>query len=37
MSEISELWDAPAAKEIFAIAGWEQWANAGSVSSDLTK
>ncbi len=35
MAEISELWDAPTAKDVFAVAGWEQWANAGSISSDL--
>lgn len=37
MAEISELWETPTAKEIYAIAGWEQWANAGSVSSDLPR
>lgn len=35
MAESSELWDAPTAKDVFAVAGWEQWANAGSISSDL--
>ena len=35
MAEPFEFWDAPAAEEVYALAGWDQWANAGSVSSDL--
>lgn len=35
MADIVDIWDVPKAKEMYAIAGWEQWANAGSVSSDL--
>ena len=35
MAQTFEIWDAPETAEVFAVAGWEQWANAGSVSSDL--
>lgn len=35
MADVYELWDVPQAREMYAIAGWEQWANAGSVSSEL--
>lgn len=35
MANNCELWETPKAKEVYALAGWEQWANAGSVSSDL--
>ena len=35
MVDISKFWDGPQAKEVYAIAGWEQWADAGSVSSEL--
>lgn len=37
MHEAVELWEKPEAKEIYAIAGWRQWADAGSVSSGLPK
>lgn len=30
-----ELWEVPKAKEINMIAGWRQWADAGSISSGL--
>ncbi len=30
-----DLWDIPEAKEIYMIAGWRQWADAGSISSSL--
>lgn len=33
MSELTEVWEHPPAK--FMIAGWQQWADAGSVSSGL--
>ncbi len=29
------LWELPKAKEIFMIAGWHQWADAGAISSGL--
>lgn len=32
-----ELWETPVADEIFMIAGWRQWADAGSVSSVLPR
>lgn len=35
MANSFEIWDVPETAEVFAVAGWEQWANAGSVSSDL--
>jgi len=35
MSDAVELWEKPEAKEIYLIAGWRQWADAGSVSSGL--
>ena len=30
-----ELWENPKAQEVYLIAGWRQWADAGSVSSGL--
>lgn len=30
-----ELWERPTASEVFMIAGWHQWADAGNVSSRL--
>lgn len=30
-----ELWETPQAEEIYMLAGWRQWADAGSVSSGL--
>jgi predicted ATP-grasp superfamily ATP-dependent carboligase len=35
MSELLELWEKPVAEEIYLIAGWRQWADAGSISSGL--
>jgi proteasome assembly chaperone (PAC2) family protein len=35
MNGILELWEQPAADEIYMIAGWHQWADAGNVSSGL--
>ena len=35
MNEWVDLWEKPEAKEIVMIAGWRQWADAGSISSGL--
>ncbi|MFN8498161.1 MAG: PAC2 family protein [Anaerolineae bacterium] len=35
MNEVLELWETPQADEIHMIAGWRQWADAGSISSML--
>lgn len=35
MDELVELWEKPAAGEIYMIAGWHQWADAGNISSGL--
>ena len=35
MDELVELAEKPAAQEIYMIAGWRQWADAGSISSAL--
>jgi predicted ATP-grasp superfamily ATP-dependent carboligase len=35
MSEALKLWEYPAARESYLIAGWRQWADAGSISSGL--
>ena len=35
MGEAIKLWEKPIADEIFMIAGWHQWADAGSISSGL--
>lgn len=35
MSDALKLFEKPEAKEIYMIAGWHQWADAGSVSSGL--
>jgi proteasome assembly chaperone (PAC2) family protein len=37
MDALLNLWDRPAAAEKFMIAGWEQWADAGAVSSGLPR
>jgi hypothetical protein len=29
MNEPLDLWEKPAAEEVYLIAGWEQWADAG--------
>ena len=36
MAEVLELWERPKADEIYMIAGWRQWADAGSISSGLS-
>jgi proteasome assembly chaperone (PAC2) family protein len=35
MPEALELWEQPKAERVYMIAGWRQWADAGSVSSGL--
>ncbi|HOT90335.1 MAG TPA: PAC2 family protein [Anaerolineae bacterium] len=35
MHDLFELWETPKAKEKYMIAGWHQWADAGSISSGL--
>jgi proteasome assembly chaperone (PAC2) family protein len=35
MPEALEIWEQPQAEEIFMMAGWRQWADAGSISSGL--
>lgn len=35
MSDLIDLWERPQAEELYLIAGWRQWADAGSVSSGL--
>ncbi len=35
MSDTFELWETPKAREKYLLAGWHQWADAGSVSSGL--
>jgi proteasome assembly chaperone (PAC2) family protein len=35
MSDSVEFWEKPVAKEMFMLAGWRQWADAGSISSGL--
>lgn len=35
MPEAVEIWERPEADEIYMIAGWRQWADAGSISSGL--
>ncbi len=35
MDDLLELWERPHADETYMIAGWQQWADAGSVSSGL--
>ena len=35
MPDAVDLWEKPEAQEIYMIAGWRQWADAGSVSSGL--
>ena len=32
-----DLWEGPTAEEVYMIAGWEQWADAGEVSSELPR
>lgn len=35
MSDVLELWEEPEVDELYMIAGWRQWADAGSISSGL--
>ncbi len=35
MSDVLKLWEQPVAEEIYLIAGWHQWADAGAISSGL--
>jgi predicted ATP-grasp superfamily ATP-dependent carboligase len=35
MSDLVEIWERPAARENYLIAGWQQWADAGAISSAL--
>jgi proteasome assembly chaperone (PAC2) family protein len=35
MSEAYEIWEKPDAEQVYLLAGWRQWADAGSVSSGL--
>ena len=35
MDDLLDLWEKPDAAEMYMIAGWEQWADAGGVSSGL--
>jgi len=35
MNDLVELWEKPEAEEIYLIAGFHQWADAGSISSNL--
>jgi len=37
VSEAIDIWEHPEAEEINMIAGWRQWADAGSISSGLPK
>ena len=35
MDDLVKLWEQPVAEEIYMLAGWRQWADAGSISSGL--
>lgn len=37
MLDVVEIWEKPQAKEINMLAGWRQWADAGSISSGLPR
>jgi proteasome assembly chaperone (PAC2) family protein len=37
MSNLIDLWEKPEADELYMIAGWRQWADAGSISSGLPR
>jgi proteasome assembly chaperone (PAC2) family protein len=37
MEDMFEIWEHPEAKELYMIVGWRQWADAGSISSELPK
>ena len=35
MNDLVELWEKPEAEEKYMIVGWQQWADAGAISSGL--
>ncbi len=35
MNDAVDIWDKPSSRELYMIAGWRQWADAGSMSSGL--
>ena len=35
MDNLLEFWEIPVAEEIYMVAGWQQWADAGAISSGL--
>ena len=35
MDKQIDLWEKPTANEIYMLAGWRQWADAGGISSEL--
>jgi proteasome assembly chaperone (PAC2) family protein len=35
MTDVVEIWEKPESKQIYMLAGWRQWADAGSTSSAL--
>jgi len=37
MGDLVELWEKPVAEEIYMLAGWHQWADAGAISSGLPR
>ncbi|MDX1664529.1 MAG: PAC2 family protein [Candidatus Promineifilaceae bacterium] len=37
MAEAVNIWEEPAADEVYMLAGWRQWADAGSISSRLPR
>jgi predicted ATP-grasp superfamily ATP-dependent carboligase len=37
MQDALEIWQKPAASTVYMLAGWNQWADAGSISSELPK
>ncbi|HHX63874.1 MAG TPA: PAC2 family protein, partial [Chloroflexi bacterium] len=37
MDELVELWETPLDKDNYMIAGWDQWADAGEISSGLPR
>lgn len=37
MADVVEIWERPTADELYMIAGWRQWADAGSISSGLPR
>lgn len=37
MKKLYEIWDRPETDELYMIIGWRQWADAGSISSELPR